>query len=288
MKVTWVIERHIFEEEQELALIAEVKKQNGEVKVIDPRELNYFDYRDIAYQLGNSPIVFRGSLNLSRKIQRETDWIPGVICNQKAFNCSTYYTYWEKWMLNKDYWMMPLSNLEYRTPFIQAYLATNSDYIDKVFIRPDSGMKQFTGEVYDLGSLKDIEPASFGRLVAEQPETLVLVAPVKQVDREYRFVVCDNKVVTGSQYFEKGEYVKQNTSLSNGVFIASCWLKSVLHDINWLPDQIYCVDVCESEEEFSILELNSFSCSALYSCDLSKVVEAANDVAISEWKETSK
>ncbi len=36
MQVTWIIERHIFEEKQELALIKEINKQDGQVKLIDP------------------------------------------------------------------------------------------------------------------------------------------------------------------------------------------------------------------------------------------------------------
>jgi ATP-grasp domain, R2K clade family 2 len=277
MKVTWVIERHIFEEEQELALIAEVKKQGGEVKLIDPLSKHNFNYWDEGYLLEDKSVVFRGSLNIGKKARQQA-WYPGVIMDIKNFNCSTYYTYWGQWMLNKHYWLMPLAEL-YRDNFIEDCLESLycPYYSDKVFIRPDSGMKQFAGGLFnlsDLSSLKGIEP-----------ETLILVAPIKQVDREWRFVVCDNKVITGSQYFEKGEYVSSQDSYLNNK--AADYLDMTLKNINWLPDQIYCVDVCESEGEFSILELNSFSCSALYNCDLSKVVEVANNIAIREWKEVN-
>ena len=285
MKVTWVIERHIFEEEQELALIAEVHKQGGEVKVIDPlSKYNYNDWEDYGWHLENRPVVFRGSLNLGIKTRQQA-WYPGVIMSTKNFNCSTYYTYWGEWMLNKDYWMMPLSQL-FNNNFIEACLYGIQDInVPEVFIRPDSGLKQFAGGVFNLSDLRSLNGIDL--------ETLVLVAPVKQVDREYRFVVCDNKVITGSQYFEKGEYTAslKDYSKDYGTNKASDYLKVVLHDmsckINWLPDQIYCVDVCESEGEFNILELNSFSCSNLYYCDLSKVVTAANDVAISEWQQVN-
>lgn len=275
---TWVIERHIFEEEQELALIEEVKKQGRETLLIDPLSKHDFDYESIGYWLEDRPVVFRGSLNTSKKAKQQA-WYPGVICHPKNFNCSTYYTYWGKWMLNKDYWMMPITELSLKKDFILdcleglycPYYAENKE----VFIRPDSGMKQFTGGVFnlnDLSSLKNIEPS-----------TLVLIAPVKQVNKEWRFVVCNNKVITGSQYYEKGEYItEQNTAFNNAV---SYYLESILKKVSWQPDPIYTVDVCESKGEFSILELNSFSCSNLYNCNLNKVVEAANEVAIKEWKE---
>lgn len=283
MKVTWVIERHIFEEEQELALIAEVRRQGGEVKVIDPLSKHNFDY-ETSYWLEDRPVVFRGSLNIGKRTCQHA-WYPGVIMDKKNFNCSTYYTYWGKWMLNKDYWMMPIAELSFKKDFILDCLeGLYCPYYAKgkqVFIRPDSGIKQFAGGFFnlnDLSSLKNIEPS-----------TLVLIAPVKQVDREWRFVVCDNKVITGSQYYEKGEYVnKPNSYTSYGYYTAALsYLSHVLAQITWQPDPIYTVDVCESKEEFSILKLNSFSCSALYNCDLSKVVEAANQVAIRKWREVN-
>lgn len=259
--VTWVIERHIFEEKEELALIEEVKKQGGEVKLIDPLSKDNFDY-ETSYWLEDRPVVFRGSLNIAEKAKHQA-WYPGVICHPKNFNCSTYYTYWGKWMLNKEYNLMPIAELR--------RIAESSFINQTYFIKPDFGMKPFTGKVFnlfDLSLLKHIEP-----------ETLVLIAPVKLITKEWRFVVCNNKVIYGCQYSKNKKCVNNPDNYAN----ALTWLSNKLNNIKWQPDSIYTIDVCESEEEFEILELNSFSCSALYSCDLSKVVEAANKIAIKEW-----
>jgi len=270
--ITWVIERHIFEEDKELALIEEVKKQGGLIEVIDPLSKRNFPWEQYGWELENKPVIFRGSLNIGKKAKQQ-EWYPGVICNQKAFNCSTYYTYWGKWMLNEDYMLLPMAELKRKA----SDSCFKAGYAQKAFIRPDSGMKQFAGGVFnlsDLSLLKDIEA-----------ETLVLIAPVKKVNKEWRFVIADNKVITGSQYYEKGEYVtEQNVDFNNK---AAYFLESILEKITWQPDPIYTVDVCESEDEYHILELNSFSCSALYNCDTSKVVEAANKVAIKDWREVN-
>lgn len=45
------------------------------------------------------------------------------------------------------------------------------------------------------------------------------------------------------------------------------------------------MDVCESNGDFHILELNSLSCSGLYDCDLAEVVKVLSATAESEWKE---
>jgi hypothetical protein len=44
------------------------------------------------------------------------------------------------------------------------------------------------------------------------------------------------------------------------------------------------MDICESEGELFLLELNSFSCSALYQCDFTAVVAAASELATRAWE----
>jgi hypothetical protein len=39
------------------------------------------------------------------------------------------------------------------------------------------------------------------------------------------------------------------------------------------------LDVCDSEDGLRVVELNSFSCSGLYDCDLAAVVAAASACA---------
>lgn len=48
------------------------------------------------------------------------------------------------------------------------------------------------------------------------------------------------------------------------------------------------MDVCESDGRLSLLELNSFSCSGLYECDLEAVIRAASAVAEDQWIEGSR
>ena len=284
MKVTWVIERWIFDNsdnyQSELDFITEVKKQGHLVEVIDSS--TGYDWRDRLYQLVNKnpylehnigPVVFRGSLNVAREIHRSTSWIPGVYLGQANdgrltnFNCFTYTTYWGDYLLNCNYLMLPLQEFHRRKK--------DKGSKGKWFIRPDSGMKPFAGQVVDLSDLSILEGL--------HPETLILSAYVKQVDKEWRFVVCDRNVITGCQYMQEGKYTNQ----SNPEELARVqeWLSKVLTKVSWQPDLIYTIDVCESKEELFVLELNSFSCSNFYNCDLSKMVEAANRVAISDWKE---
>ena len=51
------------------------------------------------------------------------------------------------------------------------------------------------------------------------------------------------------------------------------------------PEICFVVDIAtiKSGTELKLLELNSFSCSGIYSCDTDKIVESVNRVAWEEW-----
>lgn len=263
MDVCWVIERYLYSEEQEQALIKEVKAQGSQVILLDALKngdpmLN--DFSRAIWQL-DKPVVFKGSLNLARKIQSETLWSPGVIYTNKNFNCSTYYAYWGEWMLNRNYRLVP---------FREALRLTEewTEIVDNLhrFVRPDSGDKTFNGGVYTYDEMIN--------LAVEyniSPTTLVLTAPVKTIYAEYRFVVSDRKILSSN-------YNKTDES-----YTAQDYLRYILAKVSWEPDEIYVVDIAECVSGFAVLELNSFSCSDLYSCDVKPIVTRVNDIALEKY-----
>ena len=57
----------------------------------------------------------------------------------------------------------------------------------------------------------------------------------------------------------------------------------MLGAVSWRPDPIFMLDVCESDDRLWLVELNGFSCSWLYQCDLPEVVEKASELAVRQW-----
>jgi hypothetical protein len=55
--------------------------------------------------------------------------------------------------------------------------------------------------------------------------------------------------------------------------------EAMLAEVRWRPDPIFMMDVAESEDRLWLVELNGFSCSSLYACDLKAVVATAGDLA---------
>jgi hypothetical protein len=59
---------------------------------------------------------------------------------------------------------------------------------------------------------------------------------------------------------------------------------AMLADVRWRPDPIFMLDICESGNRLWLVELNSFSSSWLYQCDMASVVAEASELAAKAWE----
>jgi FG-GAP-like repeat len=60
---------------------------------------------------------------------------------------------------------------------------------------------------------------------------------------------------------------------------------TLIAPVKGLSEEEFMVDVCESDGELYLLELNGFSCSAIYPCDYRAVVSVASDLATRRWQD---
>jgi hypothetical protein len=60
----------------------------------------------------------------------------------------------------------------------------------------------------------------------------------------------------------------------------------MLSEVRWRPDAAFMLDICECAGQLWLVELNSFSGSWLYRCDIPAVVSAASDLAEQTWQQT--
>jgi hypothetical protein len=56
-----------------------------------------------------------------------------------------------------------------------------------------------------------------------------------------------------------------------------------LADVSWRPDPLFVMDICEGQSGLRIVELNGFTCSGFYACDIDKFVAAASRYAMLAW-----
>ena len=115
--------------------------------------------------------------------------------------------------------------------------------------------------------------------MAYNPARMVLVTKPQKIGREWRLVVANGRVITGSQYCEQGKSCVVQGSPAE----VRSFADHVLSEVNWRPDPIFMMDVCESAGGLRVLELNGFSCALLYLADLEVVVASATELAMSAW-----
>lgn len=148
---------------------------------------------------------------------------------------------------------------------------------DKIFIRPDSGLKTFAGTPLKYGTL-DFDIETLDKLSSVMDETLIMVAPSHNIRGEFRFVIADGKVVTGSEYRWDGKLDIRRD------WTPECEdLARMVAEHPWQIDIAYTCDVALLEDSVKLVELNGFSCAGLYACDLDKVVRAVSDAAVKEF-----
>jgi len=162
------------------------------------------------------------------------------------------------------------------------------------FIRPDSGLKEFTGQVvYDNQVISNYRPMwgnnRLGMMTPEEvqdtyrveDDLLCVVARARYIEKEWRVVIGDKKVITGCQYKFRDELCESEDFPEKvkeyAEKVAQC---------GWEPARVYVMDIASDVHgELGLLEINSFSSSGLYKCDLSKIVKEVSIIAENEWKE---
>lgn len=129
---------------------------------------------------------------------------------------------------------------------------TNEEY----FIRPFDDTKSFNGGIYNKNTLKH--------------EGLVIHAPIKHIDREYRFFVINNSIVTGSIYKVNGRLEESDIVDVGAIDFA----EKMIEKFNF-PG--FVIDIAQVENEYKIMELNCLNASGFYAINLYKLVLAVED-----------
>lgn len=278
--LTWLLEESVFEENIE-DLKKEIISQGHEYISFDymPFDGGFRESNKKIGDLGiyekikNKPVLFYGSINAAKYIKRQKINIcPGVYYNIDNFNCRKYYAYYGKYLLNNNYIMMPLQEAIRQKDFIF------SEFGKDIFIRPDSGNKEFTGclvnkEEFNLGFF------NFGTYF-EDFSILSVISSPKNIDGEWRFIIGNGEVITGSQYRLNMEYSPESGYPEEAFEFASKIAKE-----EWQPDDLYAVDICKYVDNYYLLEINSFSCSGFYCLDFKKLVNKVTEIALKSYKE---
>ncbi len=214
----------------------------------------------------DASVVVLATLPVMRHVQAQRRWLPGGWCSFDRLRCSTYYAFFGPFLLNSSYTLLP--GVEAIRQADRLFDVHGRD--GRVFVRPDAVWKTFRGGPVSRAAFEStLAPTRF------DPTSLVLVSEVRNVEREWRLVVAQGAVVGASQYFVRGDL---NTAPGCPAEVRS-FAERVLARVAWRPDPLFILDVCESDGDLRVVELNGFSCSGLYDCEVGPVVAAASESA---------
>jgi hypothetical protein len=261
-QVTWVLESDAFVGRHELLKAALGRAGHRVVQWSDEW------WMDGGWpRLSDGAVVFHGSLGNAARIRTELPWRPGAFCDINAFHCSTWYPRAKEWLANETWRMLPANVLVTDPAAALGPMAGMAS----VFVRPDSPLKPFAGRIVRRDQ---ITLAALDHGFYYDDEALpVVVAPVRSMGKEWRYVVADRRVVAGSAYSALDRSALADNPKGEAWEFASdvaARLES--------PERVYVLDICEADAQLRLLELNPFSGADLYACRCEDVVAAVSQV----------
>lgn len=206
------------------------------------------------------PIIARGTIAFHKSVEAELrfkKW-PNLMW---PFNNDWHkysYSYFSELpeMLNSDR-LFSESDIE-----VSNYLKENGPQ----WIRSDSGSKIFSGGVFTFEQFQ-IEREYFNQ--HNYGKIKFVIAKPKEIQREWRLIIINNKIVDASMYMYKGETNEKRGVPNDLLIFADDWRK--MHE--YILPHSYVLDVCDSGGKYFCIELNNALTSGWYACDIEKIVK---------------
>lgn len=233
------------------------------------------EFPEIRHFSDSDCVVLYGSISFVNQHQKKRKFVPGAYFSREGFLCSRYmHRLPSRVLANHDYLMLPYG--EFLRQHRRIYGLFNTD---KIFLRPDSGSKTFTGLAIHEDDFEH-ETNTLNKLLNVDHDSMVLVASCKKIDVEYRFFIVRGEVVTGSQY-----KVDDDLIISPVVSKKCLALAQEIAQGPFQVDLAYACDIGIVDGEAKVIELNSFSAAGLYAADVKALFTAVAECAAAEHEQ---
>lgn len=136
---------------------------------------------------------------------------------------------------------------------------------DPVFIKPRDDQKAFIGGIL-FPDERLQERFFYGDF---QPDLPILVAPVRYPETEYRFMIVQDRIITGSQY-KQGRNFHVDATIPPDVARAAEQLAR-----HYQPASIFTMDLARMPDgSINVVEYNCWNASGHYACDMVAMYQA--------------
>lgn len=261
----WVIQENIFTEPFFLKLIDFLEKVSIPYKLVKcvPFTGDIVDSDGMPLELEiNGPTVAIGSYSFTNK-SLTLGWSPGSWTNDN-YDYRVWSEKWKGYILNEPAMVCDFGDV----PF------SETDF----FLRPCADDKIFTGCVYNWNEFSEWRQKVLNLIrdtttIDLHIDTKVVVAEPKHIVSEYRFVVVDGKVITGSMYKDRGVGIYKEVQQSETELLE--FVEKIVSI--WTPSDVFVVDIALHDGKYYVLEMGNFNSAGMYHCDIQKIVVAIED-----------
>lgn len=270
MKTKWLIDKYMIERSDQKDFLDIFKRNNFEVEV--QSYVHFKEKNETKFNIDDCVVIY-GSINFVKQ-NISNGFIPGAYLQEQAMDCTGYIPYIDdsNILANQNHVFATYKDFKQRKDFFYDIFKTN-----KIFIRPNGGLKTFTGLPLDKNEF-EFETNSLEQLTSVSENTLILISDCKEITYEYRFFIVNREVISGSQYKFNDELIVKKGYSEEAFGIALKMAKN-----KWQPDIAYVCDVGIVNGIPKIIELNSFSCSGFYAADINLIINAIDYSAIKEY-----
>lgn len=258
--MTWIIENEAFADGD--ILLPSLRSLGMDYILWDDNFWNSQEYKSFP-----KTSIFHGSLGNASRIKNELDLSPGSLCDETGFSYSYIFENYKEYLLNQNPVFITISELM-ENPEITKSLRTG-----KLFARPNSPLKEFSGRIIPS---ENLTPAHFDYgFYHENINLPIVLASLKPIDKEYRFICVNHQIITGCEYVADGRKGGRTINIEDNE--PSYLFAQKIADQHKQKDFAYVIDVCLSEGKLYLVEMNPFSGADMYHCDAVKIIKAIED-----------
>jgi hypothetical protein len=271
--IKWLFERNVFDDGNPEQMAKIVRSQGMaccEVafECVNGDEQELRSAKPIPFRDDDTVMVY-GSMNLMKWLLKRNKWPKLAWYDFPRLRCQSYYSHWGSFLLQQRYAFLPLAEIARK----QDWVFETFGHDNRVFIRPDDNAKSFAGGIVQREKFE--EWFKLANFYNPRPDCLAVVSEPQSIHAEWRFIIAQRRVITGSQYRFDGKEVIKNSFPPE----AAAFAETVANAGAFDPHPVYVMDIASTESGYWLVEIGSVCCASLYACDLLAIIAAVGEVA---------
>lgn len=257
-KIHWILQNNLIKE----SILLEIKKALTDCNITF-EEVKIIPFSDDLPDINVSEDlkVFYGSTTLILNAYSKNVSNEGIFYDKELFSMKNYFEKWGDHMLNFDSELLTFKEI-----------VSKNDRSSEWFVRPIYDDKSFSGRVMSFEEISNLESSladSNNPYLDEN--TLVSISKPKEIKKEWRHFIVNNKIVSSSKYAEDGQVRKSNKDVPTEL------LEFVQMRCNqYAPNDVFVMDTALHDNTFKIVECNCFNDTGFYDHDITLIIQEVN------------